>query len=291
MNPSLLIMLVGKPLADACGEIAGALDQFEFVRAGNIAAAMDWVERSGREPDVVLVAQAWPGQVSAAEVELVERRLPLARVCAVLDSWCEGEMRSGKPWPTAGRVYAHQFPQRVARELMLLARSQKCAWALPLTAGDEQRLLVELSPPGRASGQIAVLAASPETGAALGDACRSAGYQVAVMRDAGGVMLPNVSAVVWDTTGDVAADSAAVASLRQSFGAAPIVAMLGFPRADEIAKAKAAGVAAIVSKPFLLEDLHWQLAALLPSDQCAQSVPSPVSSRSVRKISRFHSVS
>ncbi len=124
-----------------------------------------------------------------------------------------------------------------------------------------------------------MLAANPETGAALGDACRSAGYRVAVLRDASSVRLPDFGAVVWDTTSRLAADPAVVAGLKLCFAAAPLVAVLGFPRADEIASVQAAGVAAVVSKPFLLEDLHWQLDTVTADGEPSQSSASPASSR------------
>jgi CheY-like chemotaxis protein len=297
MNPSLLVMLVGKMSLAASDQFVGRLDRIEYVRADDVPAALDWIDRQQREPQVVAIAQAWPGQVSAAQIALLGRRLPLARICSLLDSWCEGEPRSGKPWPAAIRVYAHQWPQRASRELLRLDQSQPSAWGLPVTASDEQRLLVELAPKGRASGQIAVLAANPETAAATADACTSAGYQVLVLRDARGVAIPGLSAAVWDATGAMAADPTIIAGLNRCFGTVPLIALLGFPRADEIAAAKAAGVAAVVSKPFLLEDLHWQLAAVISAKTARsdaaqnQSIASPPSSRWVRRISRFHSAS
>ena len=67
--------------------------------------------------------------------------------------------------------------------------------------------------------------------------------------------------MIWDTTADQAADPATVALLRTGFAAAPIVAVLGFPRPDEIAAARRAGVAQVVSKPYLLADLQRRLNA------------------------------
>ncbi len=113
----------------------------------------------------------------------------------------------------------------------------------------------------RPAGNLAVVAMAAEAAAALADAASAVGYRVASVRQTRGVWLEDVDAVVWDTTAPVAADARAIADLRSSFGAAPIVAVLGFPRADEIASARRAGVAAVLSKPFLLEDFRWQLAA------------------------------
>jgi CheY-like chemotaxis protein len=50
-------------------------------------------------------------------------------------------------------------------------------------------------------------------------------------------------------------------------GPAPIVALLNFPRVEDRDRALAAGAAAVLSKPVLVEDLLWQLrqiAQILP---------------------------
>ena len=71
--------------------------------------------------DVIVVAQARPGEFSHAGIERLRQSAPLARVVALLGSWCEGEVRSGKPWPAAVRTYWHQWPARADRELRRLA--------------------------------------------------------------------------------------------------------------------------------------------------------------------------
>ncbi len=91
MHASLLVMLVGNtsPVgSDLLGPIGvsrlgdGGLDRFECVRVDDVPAALAWIEDCRREPEVVLIFQTWPGQVSAAQVDLLARRLPLVRICA-----------------------------------------------------------------------------------------------------------------------------------------------------------------------------------------------------------------
>jgi CheY-like chemotaxis protein len=43
---------------------------------------------------------------------------------------------------------------------------------------------------------------------------------------------------------------------------APVVALAGFPRADNVARALAAGISAVIAKPYLLDDLCWQIEQL-----------------------------
>ena len=72
---------------------------------------------SANDPDLILLVASRPGRFSAAEVESLHRRAPLARLIALLGSWCEGEVRSGHPWPGVTRIYAHQWQARLPREL------------------------------------------------------------------------------------------------------------------------------------------------------------------------------
>jgi CheY-like chemotaxis protein len=44
--------------------------------------------------------------------------------------------------------------------------------------------------------------------------------------------------------------------------ATPIVAIVDFPRVEDRDRAMAAGAAAVLSKPLLLDDLFWQLDQL-----------------------------
>jgi CheY-like chemotaxis protein len=68
--------------------------------------------------------------------------------------------------------------------------------------------------------------------------------------------------ILWDATPEQIVDPAAIQKLRASCGPGPIVAVLGFARADDCRRAAEAGVAAIVTKPYLIHDLLWQLARL-----------------------------
>src|SRR5262245_46214259 len=65
--------------------------------------------RPQSDPDLILLVASRPGRFSAAEVEALHRRAPLARLVALLGTWCEGEVRSGHPWPGVNRIYAHQW--------------------------------------------------------------------------------------------------------------------------------------------------------------------------------------
>ena len=71
--------------------------------ASDCRDAVRWLESEPGDVDVVIVAERWPGEHPHRELERVQRALPLARFLAVGSSWCEGQARSGNPWP--GMLY------------------------------------------------------------------------------------------------------------------------------------------------------------------------------------------
>lgn len=92
--------------------------------------------------DVIVVAQSYPGEFSLRAIDRLRRLAPLSRVLGLMGSWCEGEARTGRPWPGAIRIYWHQWLPRCHRELRRLCRGQCSAWGLPITATEEERLLL-----------------------------------------------------------------------------------------------------------------------------------------------------
>jgi DNA-binding NarL/FixJ family response regulator len=63
--------------------------------------------------------------------------------------------------------------------------------------------------------------------------------------------------------GDGDAEYETLRRLAADLRPAPVIALLGFPRVEDRDRAVAAGAAAVLSKPLLLEDLYWQLDRLL----------------------------
>ena len=112
----------------------GGPDDCRLADGGRGAAggrrARSRLDRAGRE---LRRPVSRPGGRSAAAPG------PLARIVGLLGSWCEGEVRSGRPWPGAMRIYWHQWPGRWHAELDRL-RGACPIWGLPLTAGDEDRV-------------------------------------------------------------------------------------------------------------------------------------------------------
>lgn len=228
-----------------------------FADAESAAAALT----EGRlSADVIVIAQAYAGEFSAAAVNQWRRLAPLARVVALLGSWCEGEMRTGRPWPGAIRVYWHQWPAQCGRELGRLASGQPSSWALPPTASDEERLLAAAEQPlPRRQGLIAIHTLRSEIEGWLSAACRACGYSTVWLRPPRPARVQGASAAIFDGSDGRREELDELKRLVAAMTPAPIIALLDFPRIEDGDRLLAAGVAAVLSKPVQVPDLLWEL--------------------------------
>jgi hypothetical protein len=108
----------------------GRLDREEFKEAKSLLTrtarlhavdglrdAAEYLERAATPPELIILAPARPGQFPCSEVGRLRSLAPLARFWGLLGVLCEGEARSGKPWPGVPRCYWHQFAPRWNREI------------------------------------------------------------------------------------------------------------------------------------------------------------------------------
>lgn len=264
MDDANTILLVGDPsrpeFVEAVGQMRASSRVIGF---DDPAGAISWCNQSELIPALVVIASVRPGQWSYEAIEQLRGRLPLVPFVALLGAWCEGEMRSGAPWPGVVRVYWYQWRQRFGREWAAIASGQCRSWSLPVTASAEERLLPQADPgkPGN-HGVAAVVADGRETAEWLVAACRSHGWTTVwntVWRSA---ELQGVDVVVWDAGAIEPAAVEILQEIRDAFGDAPVAALTDFPRVEEQRRLMAAGAAAVVSKPLLASDLAWELERL-----------------------------
>ncbi len=275
--PEISILLVGDSTRSEFAEARSALDRLGHVtsvpEADSAAAALSEGEVAA---DVIVVAQAFPGEFSHAALDRLRRLAPLARVLGLLGSWCEGEMRSGRPWPGAIRIYWHQWPPRCDQELGRMGRGESSAWGLPVTATEEERLLLGADRPlPKQQGLIAIYSRLPEVHEWLSAALRRRGCSTVWLRppahSVGHVPCPTdgmaqvegATAAIFDGSDCRDHELGQLKRLAAALRPAPIVALLDFPRVEDRNRAIAAGAAAVVSKPLYLDDLFWQLDRLL----------------------------
>jgi len=261
----LTILLVGeaarpefaaaREAMEAWGEVA------EFSRA---EAAVAYLDRGEFVPDVIVAAQAFPGEISHAALDHLRRRAPLARVVGLLGSWCEGEVRTGSPWPGAARAYWHQWSVRSGRQFRRLARAERCAWSLPPTATEEERLVADRFD-GSGQGLVLIRSRCGEMGQWLSAACRRQGFSTIVQRGPSSDRVEGAAAALFDLGRIDAAECEELSRWAESLGSAPVVALASFPRIDDHRRLLSAGAQAVLSKPLTLGDLYAQLESLLSS--------------------------
>lgn len=264
-------------MSDLCILLLGDTDRLEFrgarasldalgrvIAAESIESAAALLSGGQLAPDVIVAAQAFPGQFSAEAIDRLRWLAPLARVVGLLGSWCEGEMRSGRPWPAAVRVYWHQWPARCARELSRLRDGLSSTWALPVTASEEERYLgIAEEPAPPQSGLIAVHTPSFEMQDWLSSACRRRGWSTVWLRPHRRTAVSGVIAAVFDAAECRGEELAALERMATSLKPAPIIALLEFPRIEDHQRALSAGASAVLSKPLLIDDLIWQMDRLV----------------------------
>lgn len=251
-------------------------DNARLAVAADCSAAAGHLSGGDFDPELIVVAQSWPGEFSPREIDRLRRAAPLARVSELLGSWCEGETRTGRPAGGTLRNYWHQWLPRMAPEFARAARGERSIWSLPPTATDDERLVAagaehrltgntagEVAGKDRAGrGLIAILLQNGMMARALCDACPTRGYACAWLPRGRGSYLSGVRALVWDAPSAVDSWAETLVSLGREWRNTPIVALASFPRIEDVARLRAAGAAAVVSKPMLLDDLFWQLEQL-----------------------------
>jgi hypothetical protein len=217
--------------------------------------------------DVLVICQSRPGQFSQAQVEQLARTAPLASLLAVLGSWCEGELRSGRPWHGVERVYWYEAIGRldwISRHLRQGSRTQTIAERI------EQQ--IKRLPAAVRRTTAAIVTQRRGEFAALADLCQVLGMTPRWQRGwlEAGHEQPEVALLCID---DVAAIGSAetIRPLRQVWPSAKFIALLNFPRRDEIAVLRAAGCNAVLGKPLLVSDLLSSMGELLADDAMQQA--------------------
>jgi CheY-like chemotaxis protein len=230
--------------------------QTDLTIARDVAAAAAELESADEPPALLVVAQIRPGEFCDREINLLRQRAPLVPFVALLGSLCEGETRSGSPWPGVVRVYWRQWPFRAGPELAALRAGRCSAWSLPATAGDEERLLCSASQRcDDRQGLAAVAARRFELADWLVAACRVQGLATLRTSPERPVPATGVEIVLWDAGLAGSTDFSELARLKSAYPGASIIALADFPRIEDEERLLGAGVAAVLSKPVTLAEL------------------------------------
>jgi len=244
-----------------------------LVSIATIEQALTWFATLNAEsdlalPDVVIVAQSWPGQFTTQVIDRLRRAAPLLRILSLAGTWCDGESRTGNPWLADFRASWHQWPARFQEQLEQLAGGNCPAWGLPITMADDERLLwnADFDSPG-GQGLVAIQAPQGDMARLLADACRHAGYETVFIEPGSCMPATGAAAGIWDATSCDPSEIAELRNFATALADVPLIALLGFPRAEDCQRVVSAGAAAVLSKPLLLDDLCQELTRLTSHKQ------------------------
>lgn len=268
MNADLPILAIGDLTVPEFADAAESLARCGAVSVPDAAATLAAITE-GFAPAVIILAERWPGEFAASHVDALRRAVPLARFVTVLGTWLEGETRTGRPRAGSLRVYWHRWAE-FSPALEARSPDSASAWSFPSTSSDDERLLsaYEIEPATSSVSRsqsllIAIVARERDAFGSLADICGDRGWQTVWLRNLETETSLHPDAILLDAATTSENELSRVVRLHVSIGRAPIVAIVGFPRFEDVSRWKAAGAATVVSKPFRAHVLLHQIERLI----------------------------
>lgn len=212
-------------------------------------------------PELIVAAHSRLGLVDIRRVEQIRSAAPLAGVVALLGTWCEGDGRTGPPLPGMRKLYWHQFAPWWRRQLALRAAGCCPEWArgdtsFTVPAGSKN---VKHTTRQLISNGVVVLATPHwESADAIADVLQPAGFAT-VWQPRGRIAsaVRGIAAGIWDggQLDNREATDLQEFCCRLRREAAPVIALLDYPRRDLCEVAQETGAAAVLGKPWVNVDL------------------------------------
>lgn len=240
-----------------------------------VAAEVDLREALVEEPvggsELIVLCQSRPGQFTQEQVERLHARAPLARLLAILGSWCEGEQRSGRPWHGVERVYWYDA---VGRLRNLLNRDSHSPPSRTLAPAEQIEHSARRWPSADAGATATIFALRRQDYEPLADVCRVLGLTPRWDPNwQGQGAAPTLLLVaIDDLQASVSIES--LAPLARAWPGSQRIALLNFPRCNEVQQLQQAGFHHVLGKPLLVADLLHCLSdtqAFVPQRQTAAS--------------------
>lgn len=213
--------------------------------------------------DLVVIAQSHRDQFPVTDIERIQNEFSGTPIIALLGSWCEGEVRSGTPWPGVTRVYWHQWQGRYETFVNQLGDSNRIpGWHAPLTSSVGDRILAENAAPSPEEsegivGSIGISAWTHLQHEMLADAFNHFGWSSHwIERETmDGDLSRRMAAICVEADSWSPELNQRIQWLKKEVTAAPMILILNYPRKNELDEILQAGILEVVSKPFELNDL------------------------------------
>ncbi len=265
MKPRALLVGAAdhREFAEAAAAILARTDCRRFAKLEDAAAALG-PPALVPPVDLIVIVQSFPGEHRQCDLDRVRRHYPLTPIVFVLGSWCEGEMRTGRPLLPAHRLFWYDWTMLGEPELTALERGKFSTWQLPPTAAEEEIFLESANRPlsmqgnkkGQSRGRIAWVFTENgdyEINRLFGAILASSYETVQHVKDFEQVE-NEPDLFVWDigerdrnTVGE------RLSVLRKRFPKTRIVLFCRFPRFEERNELLEAGADALISQPFDLQ--------------------------------------
>ncbi len=224
----------------------------------SLEQALAEVDEQTVAPEIVLLAQPRPGYYSQSLLDRFQATAPLTRVIVVAGSWCEGELRTGKPLDGVQRFYWYEFAAWWRHAIALWAAGESPPWSLPTGDARTRSFVCDTG----AAGLVEIDSQDHETFAALSAAISPYGWS-AIWQPRGRHRATAVgtSVGIWDggQFDPPEVEHLAEFCRRMRGQDAPVVALLDFPREEHFHQATEIGAHAVLAKPYFVDDLLWAI--------------------------------
>jgi hypothetical protein len=224
-------------------------------------ASLEQAREADGAPELCVLLQSVPGEYAPCDLESLSVRWPLTRFLTIAGPLCEGEPRTGAPWPGQLRVYWHALPGWWSLQMARLADGECAAWQLPRTSREDDLLRAATSfTPRPLNGTVGVAAEhSQEAARLLVSLLRSAGIDAILLNAEADVAQEELLAVVWDDDDPEGRWRDRFAKWCAKWPVTPIVALLNFPRPEDRSFVEASvangAFGSVVAKPFEVDAL------------------------------------
>ena len=254
------VLLIG-PWCDR--EFSCALVDIEettkWTSKNDIDSAAKFLSECDSPPDLILLLQSLPGDYRQSTIDQLQNLTPLTRIVLVAGSWCEGELRTGKPVEGVIRLYWHELATWWQGAMNKLASDQCPPWSQPIDSTLACRVSHERVHRIISSrSQIALFAESHSVNETFATALLEFGLTTNWVRDIS-AWRPSrqLRGVLWDGAQLSGKElrHLKVVCQRASEEDVSVVALLDFPRAELVLKARSLGVQAVLGKPYVVSEI------------------------------------
>lgn len=217
---------------------------------------------------LIVVAQSRSNQFDQEVIDALVAGNPLTPVVMLLGSWCEGERRSDRPVEGVKHVYWHQWRGQFTKFCQQMSQDGVSLWHTPPTENDADRVVSEITDrqpiPSLSGAVIGISVSDRATFETISHGVNAVGGKAKWVEHTSWINLSaSVEIICVDANSFDAALKRRVRWLKNQASHVPMIALLNFPRREEIEELKRLGISAVISKPFELSDFRTVVASVI----------------------------